>query len=418
MSHIKIKTREALQNIKPVNKAEGLAKKSKSGASSLANTAEETQNSRHETEIEYAGNEVEDKEERGGRSLVRGAARFGEWGFRTTVRNIRRWRNRRRKIDFKVDTPKELPSPQRPMLTDGAKQGVKKGAKKASKGIKKTTKKTAKASAKAAKKTAKATAKATKQAAKASAKAAKAGVKLSIRVAQALKRAAIAAVKFAKVAIKAIIAVGKAVVVAVKGIIAAIAAGGWVVVVIIIVVVLVAAIAGSVYAIFVPAEQNSISVYDVMYDLDREYIEKQEALIAEHQYDVLTFEGSQASWKEVVAIYAVKMNLDSENPEDVVIFDERKAEELRNIYWTMNDIRVEKETETKEVKKRVLNENGEYEEVTETVETVYLTVIHDSKSALDTADEYNFTTQQDEMLAELLDDKNADLWQGLLTPAY
>ena len=414
MSYIKIKTREALQNIKPVNKAEGLAKKSKSGASSLANSAEETQNSRHETEVEYAGNEVQDKEERSGRSLVRGAARVGQWGFRTTMRNIRRWRNRPRKIKLKVDVPKELPPPQRPMLTEGAK----KGTKTASKGIKSTTKKTAKASAKAAKKSAKATAKATKQAAKASAKAAKVGVKTSVRIAQALKRAAIATVKFVKIAIKTIIAVGKAVIAAVKGIIAAIAAGGWIVVVIIIVVVLVAAIAGSVYAIFVPAEQNSISVYDVMSDLDREYMEKQEELISENQYDVLTFEGSQASWKEVVAIYAVKMNLDAKNPQDVVIFDESKADELRNIYWTMNDIRVEKETETKEVKKRVLNENGKYEEVTETVETVYLTVVHDSKSALDTADEYNFTTQQDEMLAELLDDKNADLWQGLLTPAY
>lgn len=403
-----------MQNIKPVNKAEGLAKKSKSGASSLANSAEETQNSRHETEVEYAGNEVQDKEERSGRSLVRGAARVGQWGFRTTMRNIRRWRNRPRKIKLKVDAPKELPSPQRPMLTEGAK----KGTKTASKGIKNTTKKTAKASAKAAKKSAKATAKATKQAAKASAKAAKAGVKLSIRVAQALKRAAIATVKFVKVAIKAIIAVGKAVIAAVKGIIAAIAAGGWIVVVIIIVVVLVAAVAGSVYAIFVPAEQNSISVYDVMSDLDREYMEKQEELISENQYDVLTYEGSQASWKEVVAIYAVKMNLDSEIPQDVVIFDESKADELRNIYWTMNDIRVEKEAETKEVKKKVLDENGHIVEVTETVETVYLTVIHDSKSAFETADEYDFTAQQEDMLAELLDEKNADLWQGLLTPAY
>ena len=414
MSHIKIKTREALQNIKPVNKAEGLAKKSKSGASSLANSAEETQNSRHETEIEYAGNEVQDKEERSGRSLVRGATRVGQWGFRTTMRNIRRWRNRPRKIKLKVDAPKELPPPQRPMLTEG----VKKGTKTASKGIKNTTKKTAKASAKAAKKSAKATAKATKQAAKASAKAAKAEVKTSVRIAQALKRAAIATVKFAKVAIKAIIAVGKAVIAAVKGIIAAIAAGGWIVVVIIIVVVLVAAIAGSVYAIFVPAEQNSISVYDVMSELDREYLNKQEELISEYQYDVLTFEGSQASWKEVVAIYAVKMNLDSENPQDVVIFDEGKADELRNIYWTMNDIRVEKETETKEVKKKVLDENGHIVEVTETVETVYLTVVHDSKSAFETADEYDFTAQQEDMLIELLDEKNANLWQGLLTPAY
>ena len=144
-----------MQNIKPVNKAEGLAKKSKSGASSLANSAEETQNSRHETEVEYAGNEVQDKEERSGRSLVRGAARVGQWGFRTTMRNIRRWRNRPRKIKLKVDAPKELPSPQRPMLTEGVKQGAKGGAKTASKGIKRTTKKTAKASAKAAKKTGK-----------------------------------------------------------------------------------------------------------------------------------------------------------------------------------------------------------------------------------------------------------------------
>ena len=414
MSIIKIKTREALQNIKPVNKAEGLAKKSKSGASSLANSAEETQNSRHETEVEYAGNEVQDKEERSGRSLVRGAARFGEWGFRTTVRNIQRWRNRPRKIKLKVDAPKELPPPQRPMLTEGAKQGTKKTAK----GIKKTTKKTAKASAKAAKKSAKATAKATKQAAKASAKAARAGVKLSIRVAQAFKRAAIATVKFIKVAVKAIIAAGKVVIAAVKGIIAAIAAGGWIVVVIIIVVVLVAAIAGSVYAIFVPAEENSISVYDVMSELDRAYMEKQQELISENQYDVLTFEGSQASWKEVVAIYAVKMNLDAENPQDVVIFDESKADELRNIYWTMNDIRVEKETVKKEVKKTVTDENGKLVEVTETVETVYLTVIHDSKSAFEAADEYSFTVTQDDMLADLLDEKNADLWQGLLTPAY
>ena len=86
------KTRESLRSIKVVDKTEGLAKKSKNGASSLANSAEETQNPRHETEVEYAGNEVQDKEERSGRALVRGAARVGQWGYRTTVRNIQKWR--------------------------------------------------------------------------------------------------------------------------------------------------------------------------------------------------------------------------------------------------------------------------------------------------------------------------------------
>ena len=410
------KTRESLRSIKVVDKTEGLAKKSKNGASSLANSAEETQNPRHETEVEYAGNEVQDKEERSGRALVRGAARVGQWGYRTTVRNIQKWRNRPRKIKLKVEEPKQLPPPQRPLLTEGTKQG----AKTASKGIKngsKAAKKASRASAKAAKKTAKTSAKAAKQAAKASAKAAKAGVKMSVRAAQAIKRAAIATVKFIKVAVKAIIATAKAVIAGVKALVAAIAAGGWVAVLIIVIIVLVALVAGSIFAIFIPAEQNGITVYDVMGELDREFHDKEQELLANCQYDVLTYEGEMADWNEIVAIYAVKLNLDTENPQEIATFDEAKADELRNIYRTMNNVRLETRTETKEVKKQVRDENGNLKEVTETVTTTYVTVKRTGLTALQAADEYDFTDYQIEMLTMLLDEKNDELWQGLLTPA-
>ena len=410
------KTRESLRSIKVVDKTEGLAKKSKNGASSLANSAEETQNPRHETEVEYAGNEVQDKEERSGRALVRGAARVGQWGYRTTVRNIQKWRNRPRKIKLKVEEPKQLPPPKRPLLTEGTKQG----AKTASKGIKngsKAAKKASRASAKAAKKTAKTSAKAAKQAAKASAKAAKAGVKMSVRAAQAIKRAAIATVKFVKVAVKAIIATAKAVIAGVKALVAAIAAGGWVAVLIIVIIVLVALVAGSIFAIFIPAEQNGITVYDVMGELDREFHDKEQELLANCQYDVLTYEGEMADWNEIVAIYAVKLNLDTENPQEIATFDEAKADELRNIYRTMNTVRLETRTETKEVKKQVRDENGNLKEVTETVTTTYVTVKRTGLTALQAADEYDFTDYQIEMLTMLLDEKNDELWQGLLTPA-
>ena len=410
------KTRESLRSIKVVDKTEGLAKKSKNGASSLANSAEETQNPRHETEVEYAGNEVQDKEERSGRALVRGAARVGQWGYRTTVRNIQKWRNRPRKIKLKVEEPKQLPPPKRPLLTEGTKQG----AKTASKGIKngsKAAKKASRASAKAAKKTAKTSAKAAKQAAKASAKAAKAGVKMSVRAAQAIKRAAIATVKFIKVAVKAIIATAKAVIAGVKALVAAIAAGGWVAVLIIVIIVLVALVAGSIFAIFIPAEQNGITVYDVMGELDREFHNKEQELLANCQYDVLTYEGEMADWNEIVAIYAVKLNLDTENPQEIATFDEAKADELRNIYRTMNTVRLETRTETKEVKKQVRDENGNLKEVTETVTTTYVTVKRTGLTALQAADEYDFTDYQIEMLTLLLDEKNDELWQGLLTPA-
>ena len=410
------KTRESLRSIKVVDKTEGLAKKSKNGASSLANSAEETQNPRHETEVEYAGNEVQDKEERSGRALVRGAARVGQWGYRTTVRNIQKWRNRPRKIKLKVEEPKQLPPPKRPLLTEGTKQG----AKTASKGIKngsKAAKKASRASAKAAKKTAKTSAKAAKQAAKASAKAAKAGVKMTVRAAQAIKRAAIATVKFIKVAVKAIIATAKAVIAGVKALVAAIAAGGWVAVLIIVIIVLVALVAGSIFAIFIPAEQNGITVYDVMGELDREFHDKEQELLANCQYDVLTYEGEMADWNEIVAIYAVKLNLDTENPQEIATFDEAKADELRNIYRTMNNVRLETRTETKEVKKQVRDENGNLKEVTETVTTTYVTVKRTGLTALQAADEYDFTDYQIEMLTMLLDEKNDELWQGLLTPA-
>ena len=410
------KTRESLRSIKVVDKTEGLAKKSKNGASSLANSAEETQNSRHETEVEYAGNEVQDKEERSGRSLVRGAARVGQWGYRTTVRNIQRWRNRPRKIKLKVDTPKELPPPQRPLLTEGAKGG----AKTASKGIKngsKAAKSASKASAKAAKKTAKTSAKTAKKAAKASVKAARAGMKASVRAAQALKRAAIATAKFIKVAVKAIIAATKAIIAGVKALVAAIAAGGWVAVLIIVIIVIVALVAGSIFAIFIPAEQNGITVYDVMGELDREFHDKEKDLLANCQYDVLTYDGEMADWNEIVAIYAVKLNLDTENPQEIATFNEAKADELRNIYRTMNTVRLETRTETKEVKKQVRDEDGNLKEVTETITTTYVTVKRTGLTAMQAADEYDFTDYQIEMLTLLLDEKNDELWQGLLTPA-
>ena len=53
-------------------------------------------------------------------------------------------------------------------------------------------------------------------------------------------------------------------------------------------------------------------------------------------------------------------------------------------------------------------------EVTEEINTVYLTVVTTSKSAYQIAEEYGFTEQQKEMLTELLSSENAELWAGIL----
>ena len=175
---MKIKTREALKTIKTFDRTDSLAQKSKNGVSSLHNSAEQTQGVGYESETDYAGSELQDKEERVARTAVAGAGRVGRWGVRETGKNMDKWRNRPKKPKQSPKL-KQLPSPQRQALPP-AKKG---------------TKTTAKSSAKAA---------------------------------QALKKASSATVKGVQAVVKALVAATKATVAAVKGVVAAIVAGGWV----------------------------------------------------------------------------------------------------------------------------------------------------------------------------------------------
>ena len=393
---MKIKTRESLKTIKTFDRADTLAQKSKNGISSLHNSAEQTQNIGYESETDYAGSELQDKEERIARITVVGANKVGRWGVKETRKNIQKWRNRPRKPKPNPKL-KQLPSPQRPML-----EAPKKGIKAASKAPKNTVKGT-KTAVKGAKTTAKATVKGTK-----------AAVKGTVKAAQLIKKAAIATVKFVKVAVKAIIAAAKATIAAIKGIIAAIVAGGWVAVLIIVIIVIVALVVGSVYAIFVPAEDSGITIYSVKSDLEREYHQRQAELIANCQYDILNYEGDIAAWDEMIAVYAVKLNLGDE-PQEVATFDEDKAAELKAIFWDMNSISLRTESRKTTVTRYETNADGELVEVQEDVTMIILTVVTDSMSADEISDEYGFSTKQNTMLDELLSEENAELWAGILS---
>jgi hypothetical protein len=387
---VKIKTRESLKTIKTFDRADTLAQKSKKGVSSLHNSAEQTQNVGYESETDYAGSLLQDKEKRLVRASLYGTNEVGKWGVKETLKNIRKWRSRpiKPKVSPKL---KQLPSPQRPMLAAPNKK-----IKKASIGTKNVGKRT-KTAAKGAKTTAKAT------------------VKGTVKAAQLIKRAAIATVKFVKEAVKAIITATKATIAAIKSIIAAIVAGGWVAVLIIVIIVIVACIVGSVYAIFVPAEDSEITIYSVTRDLEREHHEMENELAATVYYDVLNYDGSLAGWEEVIAVYAVKLNLDSEDPQEVATFDESKANALRAVFLDMHDLSLMSETHTRYETRQEMDANGNMVDVTEVINTVYVTVITTPKSAAQIAEEYGFTAQQKEMLTELLSSENAELWISLLS---
>lgn len=378
---MKIKTREAIKTIKTFDRADTLAQKSKNGVSSLHDSAEQTQSMGYESESDYAGSTLESKEGYIARTSIMGADRIGRWGVKETRKNICKWKNRPKKTKLNPKL-KQLSAPKNKALP-----AEKKGIKTASKG--------------------------TKTAAKTTFKETKATVKTSVKATQFMKKTATATVKFAKVAGKAIIAAVKATAAAVKGIVAAIVAGGWISVLIIIIVVIVSLVIGSIYGIFIPNEDDGLTIFSVKSDLEREYYQRQGELIANCRYDILNYEGDIADWREMIAVYAVKINLGNE-PQEVVTFDENKAAKLKEIFWDMNAISLRTETRTTAVTKYITDDEGNPVEVREDVTTIILTVVTDCLSIDEISDKYGFSAKQKEMLSELLREENAELWAGIL----
>ena len=173
---MKIKTRDALRGT--VRTLDRTAKVFGRGAGEAQRQASEAAQSDSRSENEYAGNQVQNTGRTAARAAVYGADRFGRWGMRQTGKNIRKIRSR--KIKTKPARAKQLTAPARKALQAPGQ-----------------------------------------------------AMKASKRAAQMVKTAIRATVNLGRCAIKATIAVTKTAVAAIKGITAAIVAGGWIVVVVI-----------------------------------------------------------------------------------------------------------------------------------------------------------------------------------------
>jgi len=269
--------------------------------------------------------------------------------------------------------------------------------------------KTAEQSSKVAIKTAQETAKAAQKSAQAAAKAAE----KAVQIARATAKAAAAA---AKAAAKACVAAVKAIIAAVKELVAAIAAGGWIAVVIIIVIMLVALIVGSCFGIFFSSEDTGspMTMKSVVQEINMDYQSSLDTIRSMTVHDKMETSGARAVWPEVLAIYAVKVNTDPNNPQNVASMDDAKKAMLKEIFWAMNQINSYVETTEETVLIESVDEDGNIvvTETTETVTTLYITVTH--KTAMTMAYEYGFTEEQKQMLNELLQDENASMWAAVL----
>ena len=151
-----------------------------------------------------------------------------------------------------------------------------------------------------------------------------------------------------------------------------------------------------------------------MQEINTEYDTKLQDEKNSVSYDVLEMNGSRAVWKEVLAVYSVKVNTDPDNPQEVATMDESKKQLLKDIFWEMNEISSSTDTKTETVITETDDGHGNIVETESTVTQTYLYITVSHKTADEMAAQYGFNEEQKEYLAELLADENNSLWSQVL----
>lgn len=161
----------------------------------------------------------------------------------------------------------------------------------------------------------------------------------------------------------------KAIVASVKSLAAILGTGGVVVVAVILVLMLVGGLLASPMGIFFSGDaDNALTIQQVMGQCNAQLSQQTTDIENSVSYDELEQTGQTALWKDVLAVYAVKVTTDPEHPLEVVTMDEERAELLREIFFAMNTVDYATEIYIEEIVVEVTDEEGNVTEETETVE--------------------------------------------------
>lgn len=395
-----IKTKSKIKDtIKTIDKSAVAAEHMKSV---LIQTKEKTE---HSAEIpensaeEYASNRLESGVDRVSHETAHQFDKQGRKGVQRTKQNIVKTKDGFQKFKEKR-AAKSLEKQSFRAIRNEKVKAVEQRSQKVKQSVRPAEKEPIKAVERGSVKTAQKTIKNAKNTSKAAVKTSEQAAKTAHNTVKTAKRSVHAA-KTAAAGIKAGI---KTTITAVKSVASAVVAGGWISVLIIIVVCLVCLIFSSAYGIFFSGEdlETEMNMKSVIDEINTEYNKKLEEEKTSVPYDVLEIEGSRADWKEVLAVYAVKVNIDPDNPQEVVTMNESKKQILKDIFWDMNEISSKAETKTETV---IIEEDDGHGNIIQTEKKVlrtylYITVAH--KTAGEMANRYRFNQKQKDYLMELL----------------
>ena len=170
------------------------------------------------------------------------------------------------------------------------------------------------------------------------------------------------------------------------------------------------------FGIFFAGEDTGTgqTIQTVVREINSDYDDKLISIRDKSSYDVLEMKGSRAVWKEVLAVYSVKVNTDPDNPQEVVTMDDAKKKLLKTIFWDMNNISSRTEDKLETVITETDDGNGNIVQIKNTERRTYLYITVSHKTAYDMASKYGFNREQREYLDELLSDENNSLWSSVL----
>lgn len=359
----KIKTREVVKGtIKTLDKGKIAVEKTKDNIVNVKSKSETAYKSNETNANEYATNKINNTS----RLVIDNSGKIKQKGnkaVKDTKQNYVKTKNKIKNIKTKLAEKRKVKE---------TTKGIKTSSKVAKKEAQKVAKETVKASQRA-RKLAQETAKKTYQGAKA--------------------------------VVKATVSTVKAIIAGTKALISALIAGGWVALVVVVVICLIGLLCSSIFGIFFSSEDTgTITMSSVVKEINTEMSDKIQKIQDDNPHDDFKIESDRAEWKDVLSIYSAKISKGT-NETDLITLDDNKKQELKTIFWDMNDV-------SYEIKEETTNYEESDSSSEETHKVLYIKIT--SKSVEEMENQYGFSKLQKNQVDELLKDDYQMMWSSVI----
>ncbi len=200
----------------------------------------------------------------------------------------------------------------------------------------------------------------------------------------------------------------KSIIIGLKSLIGVLSAGGVLAVVVIVVICLVGLLVGSIYGIFFSSEKvNTIPMNDVVKEINNEMLDKIKYIQNTNIHDDYKLESDRAEWKDVISIYSAKISKGI-NEQEVLTLSEMKKDELKKVFWDMNEISYEIKEEIDDIEYEI----GNLSTGNKIKKILYIKIKH--KSIDEMMNLYFFNQMQRKQVFELLNEKFSSIWVSVI----